>query len=110
VAHPEPEKGGRGKLSQIWEGLGESRKTAQNRLSEARTVLREAPDLAQLVVAGKPLDEAYTETRRRGSAANVEAKHPPLNAGFIFIARILFLYHRRHDVLAKTAALRYRYG
>jgi hypothetical protein len=39
MMYPEPEKGGKGKRSRIQEGLDEPRKTFQNRLSQARTVL-----------------------------------------------------------------------
>jgi hypothetical protein len=47
VAHPEPEKGGRGKL------LGD-RTVSRERVSVARTVLRDAPDLVDGVIAGNP--------------------------------------------------------
>jgi hypothetical protein len=47
MMYPEPEKGGKGKRSRIQEGLDEPRKTFQNRLSQARTVLAHSPDLAQ---------------------------------------------------------------
>jgi hypothetical protein len=59
MIYPEPAKGGRGKRSQNWEGIG-STKTAQNLLSQARTVLAHTPQLAQQVLAGLPLHEAYT--------------------------------------------------
>jgi hypothetical protein len=50
--------------------LDEPRKTFQNRLSQARTVLAHSPDLAQAVLAGsKLLDAAYDEATK--------AKKPP---------------------------------
>jgi ParB-like chromosome segregation protein Spo0J len=72
MVYPVPEKGGKGKRSRIQEGLDEPRKTFQNRLSQARTVLAHSPDLAQSVLAGsKLLDAAYDEARK--------AKQPPGN-------------------------------
>src|ERR1017187_624177 len=65
MMYPEPEKGGKGKRSRIQEGLDEPRKTFQNRLSQARTVLAHSSDLAQAVLAGsKFLDAAYDEARK----------------------------------------------
>ena len=49
MLYPDPEKGGRGKRSQIRERFGDPTKPAktfQNRLSEARAVLRYSADLA----------------------------------------------------------------
>jgi ParB-like nuclease domain len=64
MMYPEPEKGGKGKRSRIQEGLDEPRKTFQNRLSQARTVLAHS-HLAQAVLAGsKFLDAAYDEARK----------------------------------------------
>jgi hypothetical protein len=53
--------------SRIQEGLDEPRKTFQNRLSQARTVLAHSSDLAQAVLAGsKFLDAAYDEANQSG--------------------------------------------
>jgi hypothetical protein len=41
IAYPDPEKGGRGKRSQISEGLSDNPRTAQNMLSKGRLVLRD---------------------------------------------------------------------
>jgi hypothetical protein len=58
-------KGRQGERSRIQEGLDEPRKTFQNRLSQARTVLAHSSDLAQAVLAGsKFLDAAYDEARK----------------------------------------------
>src|ERR1700688_2523176 len=72
MMYPEPEKGGKGKRSRIQEGLDEPRKTFQNRLSQARTVLAHSSDLAQAVLAGsKFLDAAYESMDRyRGMRAS----------------------------------------
>ena len=61
VAYPEPAKGGRGKKnSSVSEGFSDTR------LSYARTVLREAPDLAEGVLSGSlALDSAYKEVMMR---------------------------------------------
>jgi hypothetical protein len=68
MIYPEPEKGGRGKLSRNRDGLEGNEKTWKNRLSQARTVLKHLPEMAKKVVAGdKPLDAAYTVDQRRGS-------------------------------------------
>ena len=46
---------------------------AQQRISQARTVLEHAPDLADAVITGaKPLDEAYRIARERKTAAQSE--------------------------------------
>lgn len=59
MIYPEPEKGGRGKRSQIQEGFDEPRKTVQNRLSQARAVLHHSLARAQEVLADRtPLDAA----------------------------------------------------
>jgi hypothetical protein len=65
--YPEPEKGGRGKKASVPEGF------SQGKVSEARTVLRWLPELADLVMAGtKPLNEAYAEAQRLKEQADAE--------------------------------------
>jgi hypothetical protein len=60
--YPEPDKGGRGKVKNLKETLGFS----TMRLSQARTVLRFAPELVDLVLDGsKGLDEAYKKACER---------------------------------------------
>lgn len=63
IIYPEPEKGGRGKvnkLSRNRESLGVSSKTVENLLSQARMVVKFAPELGPLVVAGaENLTTAY---------------------------------------------------
>jgi len=69
MLYPNPEKGGRGKHSQIHESLDESKRVFQNRLSQARLILRVAEDLARQVMAGsKHFDAALTEARERQQA------------------------------------------
>jgi hypothetical protein len=66
ILHPEPEKGGRGKLSSLGESLGISRGAAQNLLSEARKILKHSEDLAQDVLhRGTHFDVAQAELRQR---------------------------------------------
>jgi ParB-like nuclease domain len=61
---PEPEKGGRGKRSRIQECLDESRKTFQNRMSQARQILAYSRETALAVRDGnKRLDEALVEVK-----------------------------------------------
>jgi hypothetical protein len=76
MIYPEPEKGGRGKLSQIQEGFDEPRKTVQNRLSQARAVLRHSFALAGEVTSGRlSLDAALERVRKeREEAASDEAR------------------------------------
>ncbi len=58
--YPDPEKGGRGKTVRLPDGL------SKQRISEARTVLQYAPDLADNVLAGSDsLDDAYKTARER---------------------------------------------
>jgi hypothetical protein len=71
MAHPDPEKGGRGKrnpliLKEFNAGL----------LSQARLVLRVTPTVAQSVIAGeKPLAAAYEEAK----VIEAERVEPPAN-------------------------------
>lgn len=59
MIYPEPEKGGRGKVSHIHESLGVSKGAAQNLLSQARKILGHSIDLAKQVIAGSThFDEA----------------------------------------------------
>jgi hypothetical protein len=86
IAYSELGKGGRGnKLSKIRDGLPEAAKTARNRLSKARIVLREARDLADLVAAGtKALDEAYNAvflTQLESWEAVIKSGLAPLTKG-----------------------------
>lgn len=65
--YPEPVKGGRGKKASVPEGF------SQGKISEARTVLRWIPELADRVLAGTtPLDEAYAEAQRLKKQADEE--------------------------------------
>ena len=65
MIYPDPEKGGKGKRSQNWEGLSDAqKKTMFNRLSQARAVLKYSTPMATSVLAGsKSLDEAYNEVQ-----------------------------------------------
>ena len=54
MIYPEAEKAHRGHKSQQAAKLLQSKTFSGARLSQARTVLREAPDLAPLVLSGKP--------------------------------------------------------
>lgn len=65
MIHPEPAKGGRGKkLSEIPDGFSPGH--WKNLLCESRRLLREAPDLARLVLAGGlPISKALEEADRR---------------------------------------------
>jgi hypothetical protein len=77
MLYPIPEKGGRGKLSDFPDSLsGISKGHAKDLLSQARIVLRHAPDLAPLVMSGgMSLDEAYRKAQAREAAtASEEAK------------------------------------
>lgn len=76
MLYPEPEKGGRGKLSEISDGLGVSHGHAKNLLSQARAVLRHDQELARSVLAGaKSLDKALAEMKERAEAdAKPEAR------------------------------------
>jgi hypothetical protein len=67
MIQPEPEKGGRGKLSQIHEGLSKSdKRTMQNNVSMARTIIKYAPDMADSVRLGAvALNDAYDVARVR---------------------------------------------
>jgi hypothetical protein len=66
--YPEPEKGGRGKRSDIPDGFGTGKGHWRNLLSQARTVLRFSRDLAADVMADKiSLDEAYDTTKSVGT-------------------------------------------
>src|SRR4051812_49359088 len=72
MIYPEPEKGGRGKLSGIADGLanGISKGQAHNLLSQARTILRHSKELAQDVLhRGEHFDVALkkvqAETQKR---------------------------------------------
>jgi hypothetical protein len=47
AAHPEPEKGGRGKRAG-------DRRVSHQRIAEARALLRDGPDLVDGVIAGTP--------------------------------------------------------
>lgn len=47
MAYPEPEKGGRGKVNSL-----PSKEFGSGFLSQARTVLKKAPDLVEVVIAG----------------------------------------------------------
>ena len=65
--YPKPEKGGRGKTVRLPDGL------SKQRISEARTVLQYAPDLADNVLSGSAsLDVAYKTARERKNAASSE--------------------------------------
>jgi hypothetical protein len=69
ILHPEPEKGGRGKLSSLGESLGISRGAAQNLLSEARKILKHSEDLAQDVLhRGTHFDVAQGSPRSGAEA------------------------------------------
>jgi hypothetical protein len=71
IAYPEPERGKRTDLSGKSDKLelGVSRGHAQNLLSQARAVLREAPDLTKDVIAGAcSLDDAYRKANMRDGA------------------------------------------
>ena len=47
--YPEPKKGGKGKRSQIYEGLdSKDKRQSQNAISQARTVLRWLPEIADM--------------------------------------------------------------
>lgn len=76
---------GKGK-SHYWD-LGDNPKTLENRLSQARTVLRHASDLADSVLAGSlSLDNAYEEARiRKGRAETYESRfNRGINAWILF--------------------------
>lgn len=74
--YPEPEKGGRNKNAVI------TTEFSSGLLSQARTVLRHAPDLADHVINGSlSLDKAYEEARiRKGRADTYEARFNALKA------------------------------
>jgi hypothetical protein len=76
MAYPERGKGGRGKLSQIYEGLTPAeRASAQNRMSHAREIVAHA-DLAKRVMAKTlSLDHALKEARWLIANAKLEAQH-----------------------------------
>lgn len=78
MMYPEPFERGRGKKGVATTGF------SRERLSHARTVLQEAPDLAPLVIAGmRQLDEAYAAavddatgaTRARYSLTDMPAEY-----------------------------------
>jgi hypothetical protein len=66
--YPDPEKGGRGRNSFV------TKEFSPTGISKARTVLREAPDLADDVLSGElALDQAYeTALARRNGALTQE--------------------------------------
>ena len=65
--YPEPEKGGRGKTVRFPDGI------SKQRISEARVMLRFAPDVADNVLTGTTsLDVAYQIARQRKDAAATE--------------------------------------
>ncbi len=74
VLYPEPAKGGRGKKNSLLNGV-----FSQQLLSQARTVLKAIPEVAELVLAGdKPLAEAYREVARvMMGKAPLEAEQSP---------------------------------
>src|SRR4051812_26948910 len=76
MIYPEPEKGGRGKRSQIQESFDEPRKTVQNRLSQARAVRSHSMALAEAVMVGRTaLDAALAQVQReREASASVDAR------------------------------------
>jgi hypothetical protein len=79
MVYPEREHGGRGqigKLSGKTESLGMKAGQFRNLLSDARTILTDAPDLARLVVAGTmPISAAFKETcDRSGTAKNRDVR------------------------------------
>lgn len=88
MIYPEPEKGGRGKRSQIQEGFNEPRKTTQNRLSQARAILRYSKPLAEQVIAGAPFDDAFKQVEgalqagkaREARLTDLRAKAPDVAA------------------------------
>lgn len=89
MIHPEAEKGGRGKTVPLPDGL------SKQRISEARAILKWAPELAQGVLSGLSLDDAYAEaTMRKGRAettetrlANLRLIAPSVEAGSKELAR-----------------------
>jgi ParB-like chromosome segregation protein Spo0J len=68
VAYPAPKRGTHSELTQ---STGEFDKAL---LSRARTVLRDAPHLTDLVLAGKSLNEAYAEAQQRRTEAVSDEK------------------------------------
>jgi ribose 1,5-bisphosphokinase PhnN len=74
MIYPKSEQGSRTDLKQTSLETKQVNFSAA-RLSQARTVLHNAPDLASLVLAGtRKLDEAYTEARGRRSLQEVCAR------------------------------------
>jgi ParB/Sulfiredoxin domain len=72
--YPEGEKTSPGKKSKTAEMLLENKSISGTAISQARTVLRWLPELADLVMAGsKPLNEAYAEAHRLKEQADGEA-------------------------------------
>lgn len=59
MIYPDPDPPGRGRKAVVTTGF------SRERLSHARTVLREAPDLAAQVLGGASLDSAYKEVMLR---------------------------------------------
>lgn len=66
-AFPDPAKGGRGKNLKVAEGF------SQASLSNARTVLRLAPDLVDLILAGSMTVEVAYNRQKREEARKAKA-------------------------------------
>jgi hypothetical protein len=83
--YPDPEKGGRGRKVSATEGF------SSGRLSMARHILKWAPELADLVLAGTTsLDAAHSEAKRREQMANsAEAKMERLKQGAADLAALV---------------------
>ena len=73
MIYPEPEKGGRGKKSSVTEEF-----VSSALISNARAVLKHAPDLAAGVLAGASLNDAYKTMRevKQGSGSGGVGRAP----------------------------------
>ena len=85
MVYPEPEKGGRGKKSPEPVGI------SQQRVSEARFVLRHAPDLADNVLSGATkLDQAHDDARKlKFSAEGKDARLAKIRAAYPDVADVV---------------------